>query len=64
VKALADFVDLNRLADLLQVESKAEISEKQKKLIKIFMRAKARIDKGRSPESVDVMFPRDDDEDV
>jgi predicted KAP-like P-loop ATPase len=64
VKALADFVDLNRLADLLQVESKAEISEKQKKLIKIFMRAKARIDKGSSPESVDVMFPRDDDEDV
>jgi predicted KAP-like P-loop ATPase len=64
IKALADFVDLNRLADLLQAENMAEINEEQKKLVKIFMRAKARIDKGSSPESIDVMFPRDDDEDV
>ncbi len=63
IKALTDFVDLSRLANLIQAQNKTEMNENQKHLIKVFMRAKARIDKGSSPESIDLMFLRDDDED-
>ena len=63
-KALMDFVDLNRLAELIHTESSGKVNEKQKQLIKAFMLAKARIDKGSSAESIDIMFPHDDDEDA
>lgn len=64
VKDLYEFVDLDRLANLLRATDDAELDEKEREAKKAFMRAKAQVDRGRPLDSVDSMSPPIDDERV